>query len=147
MAQVQLLKVVSGTPTQHSPTLDSAEFASLGVGVAAPASGVATEGLANSGSDVQSVTALQTSNYDVGPNDRTVAIGTLTGPITVTLPATPATGLVIFVKDVNGTVTGTNTVTISGSQNIDGAASAVISTAYGRYCLQYTGAQWSVLSN
>src|ERR1017187_1177595 len=60
------------------------------------------------------VSSLKVANYQVLANDYIIGIGTLTGTITITLPANPNIGDTYIIKDVNGTVcatTGSGTTT------------------------------------
>jgi hypothetical protein len=60
----------------------------------------------------------------------------------VTLYASPATGAKLRIKDGKGDAN-TNNITITpAAGNIDGSATNVINTAYGKVTLLYTGTQW-----
>ena len=73
-----------------------------------------------------------------------LAVTALAAPYTITLPATPTTGDTYTVKDTTGDAA-TNNLTISGNgNNIDGAASFVLSQPYAAATFTYTGSQWSV---
>jgi len=94
-------------------------------------------------SEIRSVTSVS-ANYTVLSSNHTIAV-TTSGAFTITLPATPTTGQFFVIKDVSGNA-GTNNITVSGNgNNIDGAATSVISTNYGRLRVQYTGSRWSIL--
>jgi hypothetical protein len=96
------------------------------------------------GSFITTVTPITTS-YTVISTDCTIAVGAIVAPITVTLPATPSVGRVIYVKDVTG-VGATQNITISGNGNtIDGSATSLISTDFGSRILEYTGTEWSLI--
>ena len=63
----------------------------------------------------------------------------------VNLPASPATGRVLIVKDGKGDA-GSNNITVSGNgKNIDGAASVTISSNYGVSRVVYNGTQYNVI--
>lgn len=83
--------------------------------------------------------------YQAVPVDEIVAYTTLTAARICTLPAVASmtVGAVIIVKDEAGTA-GTNNLTVkgSGSENIDGANTKVISANYGSVRLYNTGAAW-----
>jgi hypothetical protein len=65
--------------------------------------------------------------------------------VTVTLPASPAVGKLITIKDGAG-IAGTSNVTIAGnSKNIDGAASVAITANYESATLVYNGTQWNLI--
>jgi hypothetical protein len=86
--------------------------------------------------------ALQLANSD----PQLVLIDCSAHPVTVTLPASPATGREFTIKDINGSA-GTNPITVSaGSSNIEGSATQVIASPYGLLTVLYSGARWSILS-
>lgn len=92
-----------------------------------------------------SVSTLKTSNYTVLITDYVIGIGTLAGSITITLPASPASGDQYIVKDVNGSA-GTYPVTVAGNgANIDGSSTFKLSQNYAAYTFLYTGSQWSIM--
>lgn len=62
-----------------------------------------------------------------------------TGPVTITLPASPTTGQHVTVKDANGQA-GTHAITIAGT--IEGVSGMTIGFAYGWVSLTYSGTQW-----
>jgi len=65
--------------------------------------------------------------------------------IVLTLPAGPATGARIVLKDCTGLMTPTVTATIQGSAgNVDGQANFVMNTAYQSNAFWYSGSQWQV---
>lgn len=69
-------------------------------------------------------------------------------PITLTLPALATNGQT-FVFKSNGVATGGNPITIVGNtHNIDGAATAAITTSYGNITVQYNSAltKWLIIS-
>lgn len=93
--------------------------------------------------NIDNVTPI-TGSYPVVASDRVIAVGTLAGPITVTLPASPTTGQTFTIKDVNASAAVHN-ITVSGNgHNIDGLSSQTISTNYGVITVAYTGTQWSI---
>jgi hypothetical protein len=65
---------------------------------------------------------------------------------TINLRAAPASGSFVIIKDNVGSGL-TNHITVSGNgNNIDGAGSATILTAYGFLQLVFNGTQWNVVS-
>lgn len=91
---------------------------------------------------------LKTSagNYDVTSSDMVVVINKASGAATqVNLPASPASGRLLIVKDGKGDAA-SNNITVSGNgKNIDGAASVTISSNYGVSRLVYNSTQWNVI--
>jgi len=86
-----------------------------------------------------------TADYAVLGTDDIIAVGTLSTNITITIPASPATGDTYLIKDTVGGAA-TNTITISPtSANIDGSATYVINQNYAAVQVTYTGSTWSVL--
>ena len=85
-------------------------------------------------------------NYDVTSSDAVVVVNKTVGAATqVNLPASPATGRVLIVKDGKGDA-GSNNITVSGNgKNIDGAASVTISSNYGVSRVVYNGTQYNVI--
>ena len=85
--------------------------------------------------------ALQLANTD----PQLVLIDSSTHPVTVTLPASPATGREFTIKDINGTA-GTNAITVSaGSSNIEGSSTFLVNSAYGYVNVLYSGSRWNIL--
>jgi hypothetical protein len=63
---------------------------------------------------------------------------------TVNLPASPATGLTMLIKDCKGDAA-TNNITITpNAGNIDGAGTYVMSTNRASVAVTYTGSEWSI---
>jgi hypothetical protein len=86
-----------------------------------------------------------TTNYNVLPSDAVMAVGTLSGSISITLESAPAIGRTVTVKDANGSASSFN-ITISGNgHNIDGNTSLVIAQSYGTVQLVYNGSKWMAL--
>jgi len=85
-----------------------------------------------------------TGTYQVLVTDDYLAITTLAAPFTITMPANPVSGDTYQIKDTTGNAA-TSNVTIAGNgNNIDGAASFVLTSAYASVTLTYTGTQWSI---
>jgi hypothetical protein len=104
------------------------------------------------------VSGLKTADYTIVKGDFIIGIGTLSASHTITLPASPSTGDMYIIKDVNGTVqqfardvAGTittygYTITVTPSSgNIDGLTSIVMNVPYSSLTVVYTGSQWSVI--
>jgi hypothetical protein len=71
-------------------------------------------------------------------------VDTTGGPQVYHLPATPTLNQSVTVKDVKGHA-GVNNITVSGSANIDGAATYVINQPYGANGFVWNGSTWSVV--
>jgi hypothetical protein len=95
-------------------------------------------------------TSVNNTNYTVLSTDRYVAqVGTMSAPRTFTLPAASSVnaGQLLVIGDESGTVSFTNnlTVTASGGDLINGAASKVISTPFAEIRLMSDGAsKWTL---
>lgn len=88
-------------------------------------------------SDAGGGTTLTSANYVYLAN---------AAPITVTLPASPSTGQVYYVKDRDGNATNSNRITIDGNgNNIDGNGTIDIRNAYGSFTIMYNGTEWNIL--
>jgi Major tropism determinant N-terminal domain len=95
-------------------------------------------------------TAVSDAAYTVLAVDRMVAYTALTAARVVTLPASSAypIGTVLLIVDETGncSVTKTLTMTVAGSDTIDGGASAVVNQAYGFIGLETNGSgHWTVI--
>ena len=78
--------------------------------------------------------------------DDVVILNKTTGEATaVTLPASPATGSAIIIKDGKGDAL-TNNITVSAAAgNIDGSTTQVINASYGARTFVYNGTEWNVI--
>lgn len=84
--------------------------------------------------------------YTVVGQDSFVTVNTGSAR-TINLPPAPSTGEIHTIKDATGT-SNTNNVTIQGNgNNIDGAATQTISTAYGTKTFVYNGTEWNQTSS
>lgn len=94
---------------------------------------------------VGTVDVVTSGPYTVGSTVYAAIVNQTVGaPITVTLPATPATGRMVVVKDGKGDA-GTYAITVSPSAGtIDGAGSYGIAVNYGSAQFIYNGTEWSV---
>ena len=89
--------------------------------------------------------ASVTANTTLNATYFVVLVDTSGGAITITLPASPATGQAYKIKDTGNGLT--NNVTISGNgKNIDGSSTASINTDYGALELVYDGTAWYSLA-
>jgi hypothetical protein len=99
---------------------------------------------------LESRKAVSDANYSVAITDRQVAYTAITVARTVSLPAASAypTGAVLTIVDESGSCSATRTITLNraGSDTINGAASAVLSQAYGFMALESNGSNaWTVV--
>lgn len=87
------------------------------------------------------------ANYTVLTSDHLIGVTDTSAPRTITLPNSGRLqGMEIIVADESGAA-GTNNITINGNgSNINGAATATISTNYGEMRLYWTGSQWKARS-
>lgn len=92
---------------------------------------------------IASVSVITTSATVDGTAQIIVVNGT--AAVTVTLPAAPATGKIITVKDGAGIATASNVTVAGGGKNIDGATSTVITANYESVTLVYNGTQWNLI--
>jgi hypothetical protein len=98
--------------------------------------------------------AVSDANYSALATDRTIAFTAITSARVVTLPAASAfpVGVSLRVMDESGFASASKTISLTpnGSEVIDGASSAVISSAYGFLALQSNGAaspngKWTIV--
>lgn len=111
-------------------------------------SGSATAGIGGvlsvtSGEANQTITA--TNTYTVDTNTTTsdlVVFANKAGAFTITLP-TPTNGRIVYIQDKSGAAN-TNNVTIAhhSAENVNGASSILINTAYGGYQCRSDGTNW-----
>lgn len=82
-------------------------------------------------------------NYTILTTDHIVGVTDTSTPKTINLPAAGrVAGMSFIIADESGGA-GTNNITVSGNgANIDGAATHVISTNYGKVQVYWTGSQW-----
>jgi hypothetical protein len=95
-------------------------------------------------------TAVNDAAYTALATDRIIAYTAITAARAVTLPAASAypTGSRLVVVDESGNCSATKTITLSraGSDTINGAATAAISSAYGYLAIESNGSNaWTVL--
>ncbi len=92
------------------------------------------------------VTGIDSSPYALLGTDYFLGVDTGAGVMTITLPASPATGRKVTIYDAGGAAAGSN-ITIDGNgKNIAAAGTAagtkLINTAYESYNLVYNGTLW-----
>lgn len=93
--------------------------------------------------NVRTITAA--GNITVAANDNIVCIAKTVGAASaVSLPASPATGWEIVIKDCKGDAAANNITITPAAGNIDGAVTAVINVNYGMRTLFYNGTQWFI---
>jgi hypothetical protein len=71
---------------------------------------------------------------------------TVGGATTVNLPANPLKGRIYTIKDGRGDANSHNITITPASGNIDGSATYVIGTNYGKAQVMYNGTQWNVVA-
>ncbi len=89
---------------------------------------------------------LVITSYIIIPvTDYYIGVGTLSGIITISLPAAPSLGDTYEVKDVNGSANTYNiTIDSVDAKNIDGSSTYVFNTNYQAAKFVFTGTQWSI---
>jgi Major tropism determinant N-terminal domain len=97
-------------------------------------------------------TPVSDANYTALTSDRLVAYTALTAARVVTLPAASAypTGSRLLVVDESGACSATDTITISrgGTDTINGASSATLSSPYAYAALESNGSNaWTIVDN
>jgi hypothetical protein len=95
-------------------------------------------------------TTVADASYAAQPTDRTIAYTSITAARIVSLPAasTYPVGATLRVMDESGAASATRTITLdaNGSDTVNGAVNAVISSAYGYIALQGNGAgKWTIV--
>ena len=93
----------------------------------------------SSGTNIANI-VIKTGDYTLTSSDYCVNV-TATIPTTMTLPS--AVGLAGYIFVIKNS--GTSTVTVTGSETIDGSTSLVIATRYNSMTVQSTGAVWIIL--
>lgn len=144
--------VISGTAPSAGYTL----IATSGVAAAwtAPSGDITlagdVTGLANANT-VKTMQGLQTraeaANYTVNTSgtDFIIFANSSGGILTITLPATPATGSSYIIKDSTGSAS-THNITVSGNgNNVDSAATYVINVNYASVNVVFNGTIWNII--
>jgi hypothetical protein len=95
-------------------------------------------------------TAISDANYAALSTDRTVAYAAITAARTVSLPASSSypTGTRLLVVDESGSCSASLTIMLSasGTDVIDGAATAAINSAYGYLAIESSGSgKWTII--
>jgi len=87
----------------------------------------------------------KSANYTVQEGDYIIGVDTTSSAVTVTIPTALVrkAGYVLIIDDKGGNA-GSNNITVAteGSEKIDGAASATISTDYASLALYTDGSNW-----
>jgi hypothetical protein len=89
----------------------------------------------------------KTANYTITATDYIISIGTLSAPITITLPASPSNGDLYSVCDSLGSAA-TNNITVSGNgHNIAGASTYIMAINFESItvCYDSTATVWVVI--
>jgi hypothetical protein len=95
----------------------------------------------------QNVTLINHAStpYVALATDNIIATDSTAGVITITLPASPSTGVTYQIKDRTGQAATFN-VTVNGNgHNIDAAATFIISVAYGAITVVFNGTTWMIM--
>jgi hypothetical protein len=122
-----------------------------------PASG--SLGLVAAGDELITLDGVNTQlTFDAGQVVQTTTGGATTltdadyiyfcnvGSVTVSLPASPSTGQVHYIKDSGGNASGGTPITIAGNgNNIDGNATIEIRRQYGSFTVIYNGTEWNII--
>ncbi len=89
----------------------------------------------------------KTSSYTASTSDHTILCNNTSGAITITLPSVAGcTGRIYVIKKTSAAG---NNVTIqgnSGTENIDGISTQILSVQYSSYMIQSDGSAWYILS-
>lgn len=98
------------------------------------------------GGEVDKLRVATTTPVTVATTDKFVVTKLASaGAVAVNLPASPTTGMVVEIQDGTGDAAANNVTITPAAGTINGAATKVISSNYGRVKLIYTGTEW--LSN
>ncbi|WP_293788210.1 hypothetical protein [uncultured Pedobacter sp.] len=86
----------------------------------------------------------KTADYTATAADETLLVNAASTNITITMPASPATGQKFNIKKIDS---GSNSVTINGNgKNIDGNATIIGTLPYQGWTVQYDGTAWYIIS-
>lgn len=99
--------------------------------------------ITNAGRRLQ--TTLTTTNLTIIDGYDIILVGTLSGSITVTLPASPTTGDTYTIKDQNGGAAVNNIIVSGNGNNIDGAATSTINANYGSMTVIFGNSRWGII--
>jgi hypothetical protein len=141
------------SPATQLQVNGTASAASLGLGVTLPKTtlqvngSVAARVVSESGTSTVKSYKMLASDFAVLANASVLPSGVTT--FTVTLPAaTTASGMIVFIKRVDGTATHTVTVSANTGDTIEGKSSKVLSKQFDSLQLISNGAnEWFVLGN
>lgn len=121
---------VSGVPFNNViVTLNNDLYKSTGVGIV---------------NDFGKITSVTTTPYTVLLSDETLAVDTsIARSIVLPTAATTNKNKKYIIKDISGSAGANNiTISVTGGGNIDGAATLVISSNYGKATVVNTGTHW-----
>lgn len=126
-------------------------YGSAGLLAANNLSDVASPATSRANLNVDKRTAVADAAYTILATDVVVELTSITVPRTFTLPAASALnpGQRIYVKDVSGSVTATNSLSVAraGSDTIDGQTSITLTSARSFVTLESDGtSKWSIVS-
>lgn len=82
--------------------------------------------------------------YTATPQDGVILVDT-SAARTINLPASPATGLQLTIKDNAGSAAANNITVSPAAGNIDGSASLTMNVNFGSATLVYNGTQWNII--
>jgi hypothetical protein len=85
-----------------------------------------------------------TTSYPVVASDQIISIGTTSGPISITLPASPILGKWFIIKDAAGLASSNNITIVGNGHNIDGAATLILNLNYQALNVVYDGVGWII---
>lgn len=121
----------------------------VGIGINSPTSKLHVVSAGNAincqGAFLGKVTPNAGTPYNIAANDFIIAQTATASAISLVLPAITAgnTGIIYRIKDQSGAANTHNiTISTTGGKTIDGAATNVISTAFGKVSIYNDGTQW-----
>lgn len=112
-------------------------------GLSTMQAGLLVSGLTILGGSLSLSTSTYSSGDSVSQND-TIAL--VFGGGSITLPSSPRTGRVVYVKDADGSASGTNIVVSAGGLLIDSSTTNTLTSNYQVRCYAYYSGQWYVIS-
>jgi hypothetical protein len=117
-----------------------------GSGVVASNGGGAIANITIAGGNIYIVhSTITVTTYTVVNADQFIPVDSTSNVITITLPASPASGEWHIIADISGAAF-TNNITINGNgKNIVGASSFTISAAFNSIYVAYNGTNWSII--
>lgn len=112
--------------------------------------GASTKAFLNTDKLVTSVgrriqTTVTTTNLTIVDGYEVIIVGTLSGTVTITLPASPTAGDIYTIKDQGGDAASFNIIVDGNGNNIDGLSTYTINTDYQSITVIFANGTWSVL--